>query len=97
MLVQRKSLRSSLWQALSALLSSSSASSNLVKLAAILIVLAVTTATVEQTLRSKPIKTCLRCSMVENTLEHSLQICIEGPDRLSNENLEAVINIQNRE
>lgn len=93
MLVQHKSLRSSLQQVLSALLSSSASFPNLAKLAAILIVLPVTTATVERTFSSmKLIKTRLRSRMGENTLEHTMRICIEGPDRLSNETLEAVID-----
>lgn len=94
MLVQHK--RSSLQQVLSALLSNASIRAsfpNLAKLAAILIVLPVTTATVERTFSSmKLIKTCLRSRMGENTLEHTMRICIEGPDRLSNETLEAVID-----
>ena len=93
MFVQHK--RSSLQQVLSALLSSSIRASfpNLAKLAAILIVLPVTTATVERTFsRMKLIKTRLRSRMGENTLEHTMRICIEGPDRLSNETLEAVID-----
>jgi hypothetical protein len=30
--------------------------------------------------------------MGENTLEHTMRICIEGPDELSNDPLEAVID-----
>ena len=94
MLVQHK--RSSLQQVLSTLLNSSSIRAsfpNLAKLAAILIVLPVTTATVERTFSSmKLIKTRLRSRMGENALEHTMRICIEGPDRLSNETLEAVID-----
>lgn len=94
MLMQHK--RSSLQQVLSVLLSNGSIRTsfpNLAKLAAILIVLPVTTATVERTFSSmKLIKTRLRNRMGENTLEHTMRICIEGPDRLSNETLEAVID-----
>ena len=94
MLVQH--MRSSLQEVLSSLLSSSSIRASfphLAKLATILIVLPVTTATVEQTFSSmKLIKTRLRSRMGENTLEHTMRICIEGPGRLSNEALEAVID-----
>jgi len=52
----------------------------------------VTTATVERTFSSmKLIKTRLRSRMGENTLEHTMRICIEGPDQLSNDTLEAVV------
>ena len=88
--------KSSLQQVLSALLSSTTIATsfpNLAKLAAILIVLPVTTATVERTFSSmKLIKTRLRNRMGESTLEHTMRICIEGPDRLSNETLEEVID-----
>ena len=88
--------KSSLQQVLSALLTNTSLAStfpNLAKLAAILIVLPVTTATVERTFSSmKLIKTRLRNRMGESTLEHTMRICIEGPDRLSNETLEEVID-----
>ena len=84
----------SLQQVLSALLSSTTIANsfpNLAKLAAILIVLPVTTATVERTFSSmKLIKTRLRNRMGGSTLEHTMIICIEGPDRLSNETLEEV-------
>ena len=86
--------KSSLQQVLSALLSSTTIatfSPNLAKLAAILIVLPVTTATVERTFSSmKLIKTRLRNRMGESTLEHTMRICIEGPDRLSNETQEVI-------
>ncbi len=58
---------------------------NLARLAAILIVLPVTTATVERTFSSEAIKTQLCNRMGENTLEYAMRICIEGPDQLSNE------------
>ena len=83
-------------QVLSTLLSSAdiaAAFPNLAKLAAVLIVLPVTTATVERTFSSmKLIKTRLRSRMGESTLEHAMCICIEGPNQLSNETLEAVID-----
>ena len=49
-----------------------------------------TTVTVERTFSSmKLMKTRL---MGENTLEHTMRICIEGPDQLSNDTLEAVVD-----
>ncbi len=65
---------------------------NLARLTAILIVLsAVTTATIERTFSSmKLIKTRLRNRMGENTLEYAMRICIEGQDQLSNETLEGI-------
>ena len=87
---------SSLQQVLSTLLSSgdiAAAFPNLARLAAILIVLPVTTATVERTFSSmKLIKTRLRSRMGENTLEHTMRICIEGPDQSTDDTLEAVID-----
>ena len=66
---------------------------NLSKLAAILEVLPVTTATAERTFSSmKLIKTRLRSRMTADTLDHTMRICIEGPDHLSNDTLEAVVN-----
>ena len=63
------------------------------KLAAILIVLPVTTTTVEWTFSSmKLIKTRLQSRMGESKLEHAVRICIEGPDQLHNDTLEAVID-----
>ena len=48
---------------------------------------------VEQTFSSmKLIKTQLLNRMGESTLEHTMIICIEGPERLSNETLEEVID-----
>ena len=55
-------------------------------------VLPVTTATVERTFSSmKLIKTRLRSRMGESTLDHAMRVCIEGPERLSNDTLEEVI------
>ena len=84
---------SSLQQVLSALLDASVSFPNLAKLAAILIVLPVTTATVERTFSSmKLIKTRLRSRMGDGTLDHAMRVCIEGPDLLLNETLEAIID-----
>ena len=92
--VQYKS--SSLQQVLSRLIGSgdiSAAFPNLSKLATILEILPVTTPTVEHTFSSmKLIKTRLRSRMGENTLDHTMRICIEGPDQLSNDTLEAVVD-----
>ena len=95
-LMHLQNKKSSLQQVLSALLSSTTIATsfpNLAKLAAILIVLLVTTATVERTFSSmKLIKTWLRNRMGESRLEQTMRICIEGPDRLSTETLEEVID-----
>ncbi|KAI6649896.1 Zinc finger protein [Oopsacas minuta] len=65
---------------------------NLAKIAAILEVLPVTTATVERSFSNmKLIKTRLRSRMSEETLDYCMRICIEGSDHLSDENLEAVL------
>ena len=82
-LVQHK--KSSLQQVLSTLLSSASITASfpsLAKLAAILIVLSVTTATVEWTFsRMNFIKTQFHSRMEENTLEHTMQICMHWRPR----------------
>lgn len=66
---------------------------NLARLAAILEVLPVTTAVVERTFSSmKLVKTRLRSRMGEDTLDHTLRICIEGPDTLSMNILQAVVD-----
>ena len=71
----------------------SAAFPNLSKLATILEVLPVTTATVERSFSSmKLVKTRLRSRMGEDTLQHTMRICIEGPDILSNEQLDAVLD-----
>jgi len=76
-----------------ALLDASASFPSLAKLAAILLVLPVTTATVERTFSSmKLIKTRLRNRMGDATLEHAMHICIEGPNSLSDETLEAIID-----
>ena len=65
---------------------------NLAKIAAILGVLPVTTTTVERSFSNmKLLKTRLRSRMSEETLDYYIRICIEGPDQLSDENLEAVL------
>ena len=40
----------------------------------------------------KLIKTRLRSRMGEDTLEHTMRICIEGPDRLTNDMLEEIVD-----
>ena len=87
---------SSLQQVLSLLVGTAdivAAFPNLSKLASILMELPVTTATVEHTFSTmKLIKTRLRSRMGEDTLEHTMRICIEGPDLLSADTLDAVID-----
>ena len=66
---------------------------NLANLPLILEVILVTTAIVEHTLSSmKLIKTRLRSRIGKNILEHTMHICIKGPDHLSNDILEAVMD-----
>ena len=66
---------------------------NLSRLAGIISVLPVTTATVERSFSSmKLIKTRLRNRMGDDTLENSMRICIEGPDTLSSDILEDIID-----
>jgi hypothetical protein len=80
---------SSVHQVLSKLISNgdvAAAFPNLSKLASILSVLPVTTATVERTFSSmKLIKTRLRNRMGDDTLDSTMRICIEGPGHLSND------------
>ena len=87
---------SSLQQVLSGLIDSgdiAAAFPNLAKVASILEVVPVTTATFKHTFSSMQlIKTRLRSRMGENTLEHAMHICIEGPDTLDNDTLEAVVD-----
>ena len=60
---------------------------------AILSVLPVTTATVERTFSNmKLIKMRLRKRMGDDTLDSTMRISIEGPDHLSNDTLEKVID-----
>ena len=66
---------------------------NLSKLAEILEVIPVTTATIERSFSSmKLIKTRLRSRLGEETLEHTMRICIEGPQQLSKQTLEHIID-----
>ena len=66
---------------------------DLAKLAAIIIALLVTTATVERTFSSiKLVKTRLRNRMGENTLEYTMRICIGSPNPLLNETLAEIID-----
>ena len=66
---------------------------NLSTLAAILEVLPVTTATVERSFSSmKLIKTRLRSRMGKYTLEHTMRVCIEGPDYLPDVTLNAIVD-----
>ena len=87
---------STLQQVLSVLLGTTdivAAFPNLSKLASILMILPVTTATVERTFSTmKLVKTRLRSRMGEDTLEHTMRICIEGPDNLPEDTLDAVIH-----
>ena len=66
---------------------------NLSKLAAILEILPVTTAPVERTFSSmKLIKARLRNKMGDDTLELTMRICIEGPNHLTYETLEQILD-----
>ena len=66
---------------------------NLAKVAAIVNVLRVTTATVDSSFSAmKLIKTRLRSRLGEDALEHTMCNCIEGPDQLSDDVLESVID-----
>ena len=67
--------------------------SNLAKVAAIVNVLPVTTATVKRSFRAmKLIKTRLRSRLSADALEYTMCICIERPDRLSDDVLESVVD-----
>ena len=55
-------------------------------------VLPVTTATVERSFSDmKLIKTRLRSRLGEETLNHTMRISIEGPDKLNSEDLDSII------
>ena len=75
-----------------ALISNSSFSSafpNIVTLANIVSVLPVATATVERSFSNmKLVKTRLRSQLGDDTLDQAMRVCIEGPERLTNERLE---------
>jgi hypothetical protein len=77
-----------------ALLSNSTLSSafpNLATLAKIVSVLPVATATVERSFSNmKLVKTRLRSQLGDDTLDHAMRVCIEGPERLNNDSLEAI-------
>ena len=66
---------------------------NLTKVAAIVNVFPVTTATVKGSFSAmKLIKTRIRGRLGEDSLEHTTRICIEGPDELSDDVLESVVH-----
>ena len=68
-----------------------SAFPNLAKIAVILDELQVTTTTVDRSFSNmKLIETRLRSRISEETLDYCMRICIEGPDHLSDENLEEI-------
>ena len=89
---------STLQQVLSTLIDSgnsdiATAFPNLAKVAAIVNVLLATTGTVERSFSAmKLIKTRLRSGLSVDTLERTLRICIEGPDQLSDDILESVVD-----
>ena len=56
---------------------------NLVRLASIQLVLPVTTASVERSVSDmRLVKMRLRSRLSEDTLDHAMRVCIEGPERL---------------
>ena len=70
-----------------------SAFPNLVTLASIVSILPVTTATVERSFSNmKLVKTRSRNQIGDDTLDQAMRVCIEGPERLSNESLETIID-----
>ena len=71
----------------------SSSFPNLVTLAKIVSILPVATATVERSFSNmKLLKTRLRSQLGDDTLDQALRVCIEGPERLTDESLEAIID-----
>ena len=65
---------------------------NLASLARLAVVLPVTTTTVERSCSDmKLIKTRLRSRLGEETLNHTMRISIEGPDKLNSEDLDSII------
>jgi hypothetical protein len=65
---------------------------NLARLAAIAMVLPITTATVERSFSNmKLIKTRLRNRMGAATLDQTMRISIEGPEKISTNNLDNII------
>lgn len=89
---------STLQQVLSTLIDSgnsdiATAFPNLAKVAAIVNVLPVITATVERSFSAmKLIKTTLRSRLGADALEQTMRICTEGPDQLSDDVLESVVD-----
>ena len=64
---------------------------NLATLAKIVSILPVATATVERSFSSiKLVKTRLRSQLGCDTLDQALRVCIEGPERQTDESLEAM-------
>ena len=71
----------------------SSSFPNLVTLAKIVSILPVATATVERSFSNmKLVKTKLRSQLVDDTLDQASRVCIEGPERLTDESLGAIID-----
>ena len=67
---------------------------NLVQLAALSLVLPVTTATVERTFSDmKLTKPQLRSRLGEDTLDQTLRLCTEGPPTLSGEDIDSVVRL----
>ena len=67
---------------------------NIVKLLSILLCLPVSTASVERSFSAmKTIKTRLRNRLSDVTLSHLMRIAIEGPDTLSDLDLDEIVNI----
>ena len=60
-------------------------------LASIKLVLQVTTVSVEHFSDMGLIKTRLRSRLSEDTLDYAMRVCIEGPERLDNNDLEAIV------
>ena len=66
---------------------------NLACLASLHLVLPVTTATVERSFSDmRLMKTRLRSRLGEDTLDQAMRVCIEGPHRLGDDDLEAIVN-----
>ena len=89
---------STLQQVLSTLIDSgnsdiATAFPNLAKVAAIVNVLPVATATVKRSFSAmKLIETRLRSRLGADALEYTMRICIEGPEQLSDDVLESVVD-----
>ena len=62
------------------------------KLAATALVIPVTTATVERSYSSmRQVKTRLRSCLRQETLDYAMRICIEGPEKFNDSELEAIV------